>query len=451
MSIQENLLALRGQAIKDRNFVNYYLTFRQQRSNRVSDIDSLSIAGYLISIATGRNIKPKRSLTHFIDACQTRLSSKIGNEQFESLLSKMYFENDAKGLYQSSPNFLLFKNHIEGSVNTKHVSSVLGSMIDEHTRKLSITSQGCNFLESELLDELSNFLIEKHYVSNVENYLPFLSDVFSKDFEFLCRYPNYFMQNTTAFLSLYNFLYSSQLALNIRNWRLLPSSKPLFFILDTERASSERTNVRDALPSLLDKVADLFPTLSALEYLNQPDAKDPDTLSKYPLWRFYEYLLNCEPDEQSEYLEVLVLFLNAYRGARKREQLANTPASIEETFEAIIKTAEEVFSQPRSNQLTVNKKVVLAFENEVARHFIQNRRRGGRVLIMNQDYLLMLTNIAIGNEEKIQLQQLVEEFKKRGVWFDQQSQQALIEFYERVGNLDRMSDSGDAVYVRKTI
>ena len=70
---------------------------------------------------------------------------------------------------------------------------------------------------------------------------------------------------------------------------------------------------------------------------------------------------------------------------------------------------------------------------------------------MNQDYLLLLTNLAIGSREKLQYQKLLEEFKRRGVWFDQQSQQALIEFYERVGNLERMSDSGDAVYVRKTI
>ncbi|MFA0643989.1 DNA phosphorothioation-dependent restriction protein DptG, partial [Vibrio cyclitrophicus] len=32
-----------------------------------------------------------------------------------------------------------------------------------------------------------------------------------------------------------------------------------------------------------------------------------------------------------------------------------------------------------------------------------------------------------------------------------QTEQELIKFYERIGNVERMSDSGDAVYVRKTI
>ncbi|MER0461339.1 DNA phosphorothioation-dependent restriction protein DptG [Aeromonas caviae] len=29
--------------------------------------------------------------------------------------------------------------------------------------------------------------------------------------------------------------------------------------------------------------------------------------------------------------------------------------------------------------------------------------------------------------------------------------QQLVSFYERMGNVERMSDSGDAVYVRKTL
>ena len=72
-------------------------------------------------------------------------------------------------------------------------------------------------------------------------------------------------------------------------------------------------------------------------------------------------------------------------------------------------------------------------------------------MIINQDYLLLLTNLTIGSDKRMQFQKLIKGFKNRGVWFDQQSEQALIEFYERVGNLERMSDSGDAVYVRKTI
>jgi DNA phosphorothioation-dependent restriction protein DptG len=51
----------------------------------------------------------------------------------------------------------------------------------------------------------------------------------------------------------------------------------------------------------------------------------------------------------------------------------------------------------------------------------------------------------------MQFHDLTDGFKSRGVFFDKQSEQALINFYERIGNIERMSDSGDAVYVRKTV
>ena len=79
------------------------------------------------------------------------------------------------------------------------------------------------------------------------------------------------------------------------------------------------------------------------------------------------------------------------------------------------------------------------------------RGRAGKVLVMNQDYLLLLTNLAIGLNQQLRFQELLQAFRARGVYFDKQSEQRLIDFYEHVGNVDRMSDSGDAVYVTGTI
>ena len=70
---------------------------------------------------------------------------------------------------------------------------------------------------------------------------------------------------------------------------------------------------------------------------------------------------------------------------------------------------------------------------------------------LHQDFILLLTNLAIAERTSVRFQALLEEFQARGFWFDKSSQQALITFFERVGNVDRMSDSGDAVYVRSTI
>ena len=96
-------------------------------------------------------------------------------------------------------------------------------------------------------------------------------------------------------------------------------------------------------------------------------------------------------------------------------------------------------------------KFVKTTELELCSVFVRSRGRVGKVLVMNQDYLSLLTNLAIGNNQRLRFHELLDEFRARGVYFDKKTQQALIDFYERVGNVERMSDSGDAVYVRKTI
>jgi DNA phosphorothioation-dependent restriction protein DptG len=104
-----------------------------------------------------------------------------------------------------------------------------------------------------------------------------------------------------------------------------------------------------------------------------------------------------------------------------------------------------------STRYQANQKVVAGIKEYIAEGFVQNRRRGGNVLVLTQDNLLLLTNIAIGCADRLRLVELIEAFESRGVFFDKQTQQMLVDFYERIGNVERMSDSGEAVYVRKTI
>jgi DNA phosphorothioation-dependent restriction protein DptG len=102
-------------------------------------------------------------------------------------------------------------------------------------------------------------------------------------------------------------------------------------------------------------------------------------------------------------------------------------------------------------RFNINKRYVVEIEKALATHFIQSRGRSGRVLVLNQDFIILLTNLVVGEKDKLRFHELITEFKLRGVSVDKQTEQELIKFYERIGNVERMSDSGDAVYVRKTI
>ena len=95
--------------------------------------------------------------------------------------------------------------------------------------------------------------------------------------------------------------------------------------------------------------------------------------------------------------------------------------------------------------------MLTSLENHICADFIQVRGRAGKVLVLNQDRLLLLTNLTVGTNDKLRLHELLRGFEQRGFYLDNQSIQTLVAFYERMGNVERMSDSGDAVYVRKTV
>jgi DNA phosphorothioation-dependent restriction protein DptG len=216
----------------------------------------------------------------------------------------------------------------------------------------------------------------------------------------------------------------------------------LYFILDGEKASSERATVQQYGYKLFAKQCKLlFPVLSALEVLQVGE-------QKRPLWRVYTDSENYS--DQPALLTELNCYLQAF--INKRNLAVRPPAhDITTAFEQLLRLAIEQFEDKKTERSSVNDKYVKEIEAQICGEFIQSRGRAGRVLMLNQDQLLLLTNLSIGTNEKLRLHALVREFELRGFYLDNQSQQMLVAFYERMGNVERMSDSGDAVYVRKIV
>ncbi len=129
--------------------------------------------------------------------------------------------------------------------------------------------------------------------------------------------------------------------------------------------------------------------------------------------------------------------------------------SLNSLLKEIIKIAEnqfsEEFSEINGSRPEVNEKSVNAYIKNLCKEFIQYRGAAGATLVINFDFFLLLTNLCIGENEKLRLNELLIEMRKRGIYFDKKSLVEIINFYERVGNVERMSDSGDAIYVKKTI
>ena len=88
--------------------------------------------------------------------------------------------------------------------------------------------------------------------------------------------------------------------------------------------------------------------------------------------------------------------------------------------------------------------------------FLQNnfaKRRGqlGFNLNMTEEDIILITKVCIKDKEKIKLNTLINEFEKRGIFFDRESHKKIIQLYEKLNLLEKKSDSGDAQYVKAVL
>jgi DNA phosphorothioation-dependent restriction protein DptG len=383
---------------------------------------------------------------NLVEICKRSFEDRLDDKDLWPHLEKMYFSPNT--FYKIAPECLLFEILGLSTNSSKNLLGDLFSSLMQDFYNGNPERIKRNFLEQQIVDSLrsSEVLVEFEGVRSSkgieeEPYLPFLTNCFCEDIEFLSNHPGYLMENLEEFLKLYAYLYTSQLALNIRSFTSEPSSKPLYFIMENEVASMERLDlVKNGHQKVSKNIELIFPYLTMAETLQ--DVKKGK--HRIPLWDFASKLTTEDTESLKEY-------------AKKFAQNRSLSFDYDDLNTKPIYWLRELaglslrqFSRGET-RAAAQGKFITATEVELCSTFVRSRGRVGKVLVINQDYLTLLTNLAIGVNDRLRFHDLLDKFKDRGVYFDKKTQQSLIKFYERVGNVVRMSDSGDAVYVRKTI
>ncbi|MEH6550632.1 MAG: DNA phosphorothioation-dependent restriction protein DptG [Pseudomonadales bacterium] len=407
------------------------------------------------SVRDAKNVEDKlaHSLNCFRDVCRCDFDDRLDEPALWEYIDEMYFSGDA--VFRVAPESLLFKLSGLTSRSPKHrlgdmFSSLMQAFYVEKPARMKR-----NFLERQVVDSLRSDKILVEYGGrrtatglNEKPFLPYLTSYFQQDLSFLTSHPRYLIDNLEELLKLYAYLYTAQLALNINGWRSEPDSKPLYFIMENETASKERSDlVKNGHQMVAKQFKYLFPYLTVSESLQAPDVEAHEHY--LPLWELASKLTESDAPALKSY---------ARNFAENRNQDGEYQFPYVEDnedplywLEIILETSLRQFDKGKT-RASAQSKFIGFTELELCSAFVKPRGQTGNVLVMNQDYLMLLTNLAIGERnEKLRFHELLDEFQARGVYFDKLSQKSLIRFYERVGNVERMSDSGDAVYVRKTV
>lgn len=377
------------------------------------------------------------------DEIKASFSTSRDTRALVDLIDELYLSS--KAINSITPLAYLVGNQEALSARTKTMMSIIQGLITSPLNsKPKLT--GNNPLESILIEKVHELCQFKPFKSKRNTYLPFLSDVFSKDLKVLSETPSYFLNELDSFLNIYTFLYLTQLTIHLCvpvNRYKTPSPKPLYFILETERASRERHECNqygyDYLFSKTNgKALSIFPYLG---YFNR--------ISELPSW---EIALNEDENFIAKVNEFNKELANLFGEVHQHDNTLQGALNKGAFFQKQI-FEETLQNSKKGSRKTANKKVVDAFEKIFAAGFISDRKAAGKYFVLNSNTLLLLTNLVIGGAEdgKLLIDDVIEGFKKRGVCLDIKSKKALLKFYENVGNIEKLSDSGDAVYVKATI
>ncbi len=425
------------------NRLNRFFPLRTKDERK--EFDWNSILGNVIGEVYRKQLAVT-SLAEFEAICEQDLKHRLDDPTFWQLLKVMYF--DSGDILRIAPEFLLFRSEeAEENKHNQRVGDMFVNLLGGKTL-LNLSPIRLNFIEQIILDVFERKALKpenkiKLKQSKERPYLPFLADCFKNDLDFLGTKPRYLLENFESFLKLYGFLYTSQLAHNLMNWSEgEPKSCSNYLILDTEKASAERKYLNEyGYKQLYKHVHRIFPFLTMSEML-QAGREEIQ-----PLWMLANGIRN---------LDALTGPLNDF-AQRFKEDRQLTKVNIEPqqtsiaALRQVLKLAVEQFHTGNKDKDDINVNFGKAAIKHMCSDFIQQRGAAGSVLVMNQDYLLLLTNLVIGSRDALRFNELIKGFNQRGIYFDKQSQAEIVQFYERIGNVERMSDSGDAVYVRKTV
>jgi len=403
--------------------------------------NSKAILGLIISFISNKKIKHNFNFDKFKESCKEYLKSKISDEKYIDIVCKVYFDSE---LYLKL-SALMYQLYDTQDKSKSAFNIVFKPFLVDVSFDIE-TNHNLNFIEKHIVKNFYNHC-EENKIANRDisaSYLEFLSDTFKKDFLFLVETKDYFLDNIDRLIKFYIFIYTSQLALNLKPYFLeKPKSRELYFILNTEKTSQERKKLVDSsYKTLFEKVGYIFPYLSMLEHLSSiTDKKD---------LRFYEILDFI--DESEESISVIDEFNNKFRERSKLNVKKLDSKSLEESMENLLNSSYDEFFDPLNSKIDVFNKYKKAYDKQIAKDFIQSRGRFGKVCVLDQEMIIFLTNLAIGKErEFLHFEELIKELEARGVYFDYKSKDELLALFERVENIERKSDSGDSIYVYKTV
>lgn len=414
--------------------------------------DFSGVVGAFSRILSG--ISAKKTLD--IKMMKNKMRQKMddcSDEDFEILfhiVENMYF--DKNKLIPINTRAL---SYIDCNISQQQVAEYLFSLFVDSTDlkekyKAMEESEDTNVLQKLVFESLENDNTDSIVnITHADCFLPYVKEVFVKDFEVLLTNTTLYQDNIYRFLAYYYMFYVSQLAVKLSKFEHGNRNEieKVFVTLYEEVVTKVRPGYEYGWKYVKDKVGHMFSHSVVLEMLshNVQNAH----LDYIGYFNHFNKSINDEKvaDEikhiREQYMNWIQLDYSGCKHNVEKDTTCATSTEIKKLFETI--DYQFINGGRRSHYNGYNKK----FIDFVQKNFGKFRGIYGYTLSVHESDIVMFTRLILfENDGKIRLAKLFDEFAKRGLLFDRESKKHIVELFEKMNVIEKRSDSGDTQYVK---
>jgi len=410
----------------------------------------------------------KKIRNHIIDVIQSKVTTEKKDE-FKDIVIKLFFEEDG-GLIKFGKNVLPYMNYIHDDKQLNETAKFFFEIFldSDVLKKEELTkSENDNIfyqLIVESLPELKN-VKPKDSKAKYSIYLLEIRDQFIKDFNFLASNEELFLKHIEDLFKHYYFFYLTQLLSSFSSFGKNDKLEPIFFSMDWETLSKSRLTYQYGWKKLDSEISGLFAHANVIEVLNYITINGEQVGDYRNLLRLNAKLSESEKDILASKIEEIS---SSYTNHINVFNTGESWEKCEREIKSFLERHETKYNDRLSIELvSFYKRVKYQFDNSgrkaamdkydgwfrsfCTKNYTKVRGILGHTTVITQEYLLFLTKLCVGQEEKIRLNELWEQLNLRGITFDEASKGEIIKLFERINLLEKKSDSGDAQYVKSII
>lgn len=375
-----------------------------------------------------------------------------GSEEYLEKLIKEYLFNRKGELKISNPHLFLYLplSNDKHSNGEKEIALFLRDVFfrdNDNLKEFFETKESDNLIIKLILNNIPK-LYENETPYKYKCYLDNIKNVFNEDINFITNYKEYFIENINKIFAYYYFFYISQLILKInRGFDDNKEIDNLYYLLDWESASKNRKTINKGYKFLKDKTSSLYAQLSLIDQINT--LLGTSGLLEKDLLNQFNQLSNENQNEVIKYLKKWISLYKLYskfddEKNSQEEYLEELPNNFKDLVNELYKSLN---NKKHGIDAAQKSRYAQNLEDMAKKFFLKRRGSYGYILNLNRNMLLIMTALCV-KDKKIRLNQLFEEYERRGLFFDRYSKEEIIKLLTKLNLIDKKSDSGDAQYVK---